>query len=395
MNILFFTYDFPYPTTSGGKVRAYNLLKHAKKKENIILFSFTRPDYKTIYKDELEKLAISTIETFPRKKVRDLQNMQTFISNRSLFNVLYFDKKIVQRLHEVVVSEKIDIIHYESLYTAYYADSSFTQQGVKQVYGSENIEYVLYKKYAEQSAPFLLRPGYTIQAKRIQREEERISHTVDALLAVTSAEVTYFNDLTQKPVYEIPNGVDLTQFRFAPRKKVKETIILFVGNFDYFPNIEAVRFFYEQVFSKLEDDSLRFQIVGKKASSLPYVSDPRVLAIDFIDDIRDAYADAAVFVCPIRIGGGTNFKLLEAMAMGVPVVSFSDRVKDIGAKDGHDVLLADEPELFQKHVSTLLSDEAIVHRLTKNARTLIEEKFSWTVIGNELNRAWKEVYEAA
>lgn len=393
MKVLFFTYDFPYPTTSGGKVRAFNMLKYAGKGVEISLFSFIRPGFQPEYRDELKKIGISHVEIFPRRKVRDIRNIGALLPGDSLFKSLYYDQNVADRLTEFITTEHIDILHCESFYTAFYMSSRYKDLGVKQVYGSENKEHALYEDYVKYSAPLLLKPGFTLQAKKIKKEEDSIVKQADVTLAVTESEKEYFASVTDHPVVVIENGVSLEEFSYKPRQKKQQKIILFVGNFDYFPNVSAVNFFYHEVLSRITDESVIFSIIGKKAKSLPFVSDKRVRAIEFIPDIRDAYYEADVFVSPIQIGGGTNFKILEAMATGLPIVTFSDRVKDIGAEHMKDVLTADDAKTFYEQVMLLLHDEALGKKLSIHAREIIEKKFSWVIIGSHLNEVWRNLYE--
>jgi polysaccharide biosynthesis protein PslH len=389
MNILFFTYDFPFPTTSGGKVRAYNLLKYAKMGCNISLFSFIRPGFEEKSVEELKKIGVDHIEIFPRRKVRDARNIRALFSGNSVFKELYYDRKVAVRLAETVEKKKIDVLHFESFYTAFYMDQKYAQNGVKQIYGSENIEHLLYSEYVKYKAPLLLKPGFTLQAKKIRQEEEDIVRKADATLAVTETEKSYFGSLTKNPVVVIENGVSLKEFSFRHRKKKEGKTILFVGNFDYFPNADAVSFFYTRVFTYLTHENLRFSIVGKGAKQFASFNDKRIVMTEFIDDIKDAYYEADIFVSPIQIGGGTNFKILEAMACGLPVVSFADRVRDIGAVNGQSVLTADDPESFKQQVEKLLNEPEYAEKLAKNARKIIEEKYSWETIGKNLNSLWK------
>jgi len=123
-------------------------------------------------------------------------------------------------------------------------------------------------------------------------------------------------------------------------------------------------------------------------------NDKRVKTFDYFEDIRDAYYKSDIFVSPIRIGGGTNFKILEAMACGVPVIAFPQRAQGIGAKDGKEILLAKDSNDFVKKIHKVFAEKDTAAALTRNARKLIEEKFSWDKIGATMNTVWHEVHNA-
>lgn len=393
MNVLFFTYDFPFPTTSGGKSRAYNLIKHAGGDTNIILFSFTREKITEERIREIKNTGIKDVLLFPRRKVSDIKNIAALTRpNSSFFRTLYFDAAVFAAFQKAVREYKIDIIHFESFYTAFYLHTLFREAGIKQVFGTENIEFQLYEDYAKHMAHLFLKPFYAWEAKKIKREELGVYKKADICLAVTEQEAEFINQYATRPAAVIPNGVDTSFFSFQPKKPEPKKNILFIGNFTYFPNIDGIRFFYHEVFIKLENDSIILTIVGKNANQLQFLkNDSRVRLLPFIEDIREAYYDADVFVSPIRIGGGTNFKVLEAMATGVPVVAFPDRIAGIGAKDETHLLEAHNAEAFQKSVIRLLRDEKLREHISRNGRKRIEEKFDWRIIGKKLNEVWKKI----
>jgi polysaccharide biosynthesis protein PslH len=393
MRVLFFTYDFPYPTNSGGKMRAYNMMKYAKAGNDITLFSFVRDTYLNEYMTKMKEIGITSVETFPRKPVKSLRNLSVPFRNHSLFRQLYYDNSVADRLYREVRDSKIDIVHYESFYPGCYLSEKIRGLGAKQIYGSENIEYKLYEDYVSRNTPALLKPFLSPQIRKIKAEELHLVRNADMTLTVTESEKAFFSTFTKKPIHVIENGVEVDEFSNKIRRRTKKFTVLFVGNFSYFPNKTAVEFFYTQVMKKIADDSLLFKIVGKGASQFQSFADPRIETIEFMDDIKDAYYSADIFVCPIAIGGGTNFKILEAMATGLPVVAFTDRVTEIGAKHDRDVLTADTGEEFLAAVQKLITNAKLAEHLAKNARKIIEEKYAWDAIGKRLQKAWTEVYE--
>lgn len=394
MKVLFFTYDFPYPTNSGGKARAYNLLKYANKGIDIYLFSFVRGDFDDQYIDKVKEIGVKHVEVFQRRPVKDLRNFKAFATNASIFQVLYYDPAIKNQLIEFVEREKISLLHFESFYTAFYIDKLFTEKNIKQIYGSENVEHKLYDEYVKYNVQFFLKPFFSPQIRKIKEEEKAMVQLADVTLAVTAPERDYFTKLGSKDTFVIENGVDLKQFPFKSRSHTDHVEILFVGNFNYFPNLDAVQFFYHEVLRKIASDTITVTIIGKGSNQFAAL-DRRIKTVEFIDSIQDAYYAADIFISPIKIGGGTNFKILEAMATGVPVVTFSDRVRDIGAVDGRDVLTGDTGEAFRQQVLRLIDEPQLRSRLAKNARKIIEEKYPWERIGENLNKIWRKLDEGS
>ena len=387
--ILFVTYDFPFPTTSGGKSRAYHMMKFGGKDLEMHLFSFVRKDFKDEYKKELEKIGVKKNTTISRKKLMRLENIKTLLSkNHSIFYYLYFDKKIEEQLLNYVETNKIDIVHFESFYTGFYLSTALNALGIRQIFGTENIEHGIYKDYVAQKAPLFLKSLFRKEALKIQNEEEGMVRLSDMTLAVTKNDAEIIKRINDRCEI-IENGVDVNKFVYGAPEKSNRTKLLFVGNFSYFPNIDAIQFFYKEVFTKLPE-KFTLTIIGKKVNDLG-IKNPRVSLVEFVSDIQTAYSAADIFISPIRIGGGTNFKILEAMAMGVPVVAHSARVEDLGAVSGRELLTAEEGSAFIEQIELLSKDYVLSLSISKSAREFIEKKYAWDIIGKKLNTLWKNL----
>lgn len=387
--VLFFTYDFPYPANSGGKTRAYNLLKFASYGFDVALFSFVRADFKQEYFSELKKIGVSSITTFNRPPVKSLKNLLSIAHpNYSIFRFLYFDCAIEKQLLKFVKENKIDIVHFESFYTSFYISESLRALGVKQIYGTENIEHAIYEDYVKKIFP-LLRFPFNAQLNKIKKEEVEFAKRADITVAVTVDESHYFQNNGAKKISVIPNGVDINEFAFRQHTRPEGHKLLFVGNFSYFPNRDGIMFFYNEILPRLKEN-YHLTIIGRGAKTLK-INNSMATCIEFVKDIKDAYYAADVFVSPIRIGGGTNFKVIEAMACGTPVIMHSSRVASLGLTPGENVIAASGAEEFAEKLEILLLNDALRGKITKAARHYIEKNYSWDKIGKKLQKVWDEV----
>lgn len=388
--VLFFTYDFPFPITSGGKNRAYHMLKYGGEKVELHLFSFIRKDFKKENVGEIEKLGIKKITLLERKN----SNKTTFAReilkspNQSIFKSLYFQKSIEEKLHDYILQEKIDIFHAESFYTGFYLSPFLKEMGVKQIYGSENVEYLIYKEYVKNSVPFYLKPFYSYQVKRIEAEEKFIASLANVVITVSEEDRSIFETIAKSQVRVIDNGIDINTIQPVKIKNAKT--LLFVGNFSYFPNIEAAENFYSNTFSHLT--GVRLVVVGKGAKEkLSFVKDKNVQIHNFVPDLKDVYEKSDIFVFPIQFGGGTNFKLLEAMAYGLPIVGFGDKIKSIKGILGDDYISVRSYQEMRDAIVELLGDEKRRLELSKRGRKIIEEYYSWENIGKNLSNIWQNL----
>ena len=369
MKVLFVTYDFPYPITSGGKNRAYHLLKYTAKKADVFLYSFVREDYNPDSNKEIFALGVKDIKVIKRKKLSSFSNLpKTILQNSSIFKTLYKNDQVLSELRQIIKKEEIDIVHFESTYTGFYIGHEL--RGVKQILGTENIEFQLYLDYAKSLSKFYLKPFVYYQAERLKKEELSMVKSADAVTTITQSEADFLESLTNVKPSIVANGIEPDVYDFQYNDSVTRNI-LFVGNFSYFPNIDAVQFFYKNVFNKLDKD-ITLTIIGKKCNEKFKFNNKRIIQKDFVDDIITEYRKADILVFPIRIGGGTNFKVLEAMSLGIPIVAQPERLSGLRAVEGEHFLGASTGEEYISQIKKLYADNALRRNLANSSRNLID-----------------------
>jgi len=192
----------------------------------------------------------------------------------------------------------------------------------------------------------------------------------------------------------VPNGVDTDYFR--PRPDPGEKRLLFCGSLDRYPNRGAMNFFFEAIWPRLtrRHSNVEAYVVGPnppKWLQQLNARDERVHVPGFVEDVRPYFRMATAYVCPIRDGGGTRLKILDALAMGVPVIATSFACSGLSLEDGKHVLLAETPEDFVFRIEQLFSDTRLRLSLAAAGRAIAEQVYSWRVIGRSLI----EAYEAA
>lgn len=389
--VLLFTYDFPYPPVTGGKNRAYNLLKIGGNNFDFSLFSFTRGEIKKEHIEKIKEIGVSDITYFPRRKRSDVRNLKTLINaNSSIFRELYYDDNIVTLLRKKIIEEKIDILHCESFYTYFYLLPEYSKLNVKLIAGSENIEIKIYDEYVK-DLNFFKRLFLQSQLDKIKKEEINAFKIADVVIAVTKADALEIRKLGAQKCYVIENGIDVNEFTFKPKKSDDIKNILFVGDFSYFPNTDAVTVFYNDVFIRLDHSKYTFTIVGKNSSKLNFSSKPGVKCIDYLKDIKDAYYHADVCIFPLRFGAGTSYKILESMATGVPIISYDYKMEALDAEPNIHYLLANNKLKIIEQLERLFSDDKLRNTIIKNARKLVEERYSWEIIGKKMNEIWENI----
>jgi glycosyltransferase involved in cell wall biosynthesis len=192
----------------------------------------------------------------------------------------------------------------------------------------------------------------------------------------------------------IPNGVDLIQNHPGISSPVPGTLV-FNGGLGYYANLDAMRFFLADIFPRIlsHHPGVKIQITGRTDSlDLSQLQlNKNVFFTGFLDDIRPTVASSWACVVPLRIGSGTRLKILEAMALGTPVISTSKGAEGLDICPGENILIADHPEEFANQVLRLLCDPDLREKLARNARVLVEEKYGWEGISESFCRLVEKI----
>lgn len=224
---------------------------------------------------------------------------------------------------------------------------------------------------------------------RLERYERKIVPLFDASIVCSDVDrdKVVARRLSRNP-WIIPNGVDVEYFRPGEREDGCPRDLLFLGNMNYSANVDAVKYFLEKIFPHIVEKmpDCRFVIVGRNAvKALANVTQGHgIRIVGDVADTRVFYRKAALVVTPIRIGGGTRVKILEAMAMGKAIVSTTLGAEGIDAADGKEIALADEEEEFAAKCVFLLGDRRVRGAMGENARRLVAEKYDVKVIDKSI-----------
>jgi glycosyltransferase involved in cell wall biosynthesis len=267
------------------------------------------------------------------------------------------------------------------------------------VLDEHNVEYDLHRQIARGNGGLLRRIYSAVNWRKLEREEHALWSRVDAI-TVTSrqdeARVRAARPAARVAV--VPNGVDVERYRPRPGDPPPDRdTILFFGALDYHPNCDGILHFLDEVWPRLirTHPAARLRILGRRPPPVLLARrGPAVEVGGFVEDLRPSLASAAAVVVPLRLGGGTRLKILEAMAMARPVVSTPLGAEGIEAAHGRELLVADDPERFAAEVRRLLDDPAAGARLGQAARALVEARYSWRASAISLERCLRETCAA-
>lgn len=397
MKILALTSKSPYPLVEGRALRTFNLLKQAARRHEIHLLSFVQTPEEVEGIESMRGICASVafeplyLDGARTNLLRDAA--LELVSSAPLMAVKYSTSTMRRRLRASLRAARFDVLHLDMLHLALYLDEA---QSVPVVLVDHNVESVLLERRA-QSEPRPLAHAYLrYQVGKLRRFEARSCERANAVVAVSEHDAAQLRSLAPRAtVWSVPNGVDTDFFRARDTPRQAGSMV-FVGGLGWFPNLDAMRYFCESVLPlvlrQCPDASLT--VVGKnpdERAAKAIAAHPRVRLTGMIDDIRDTVSAAAVFVVPLRIGGGTRLKILDALSMGKAIVTTSLGCEGLDVIHGEHLLIADEPQSFAREVLRVLGNPALAAELGRRGRELVQNRYEWAVIAETM----EEVYAAA
>jgi sugar transferase (PEP-CTERM/EpsH1 system associated) len=396
MRILFLTPQLPYPPQKGTALRNWGLISGLSAQHEIALLSFLDPGQSDEIADVLKEAcrieAVEPPSRTPRDRLRDMLTTQRPDMALRLASDAY-----AERLAQWIARESFDVVQIEGIELAPYLEVIDEVWGTSDwadrplvVFDDHNCEYILQERtfltdlYSPARWPVA---AYSfVQWRRLRRYEAQVCRCVDRVLAVSQADARALRRLVPGlDVAVIPNGIDTRVYLPGTGEpRTASNSLVFTGTMDFRPNVDAVLWFVEEVWPLIQAEvpDAHFYVVGQRPHRRldPLREDPSVTLTGWVEDVRPYIADAAVYVAPLRMGGGTRLKLLEAMAMGKPVVTTRLGAEGYPVSDGRELILADAPVDFAHAVVALLNSPANRAELGQVARGFVERRYDWRVI---------------
>jgi len=388
----------PYPPSSGGQVRSYNLIKNLSKKHKITLFSLIKYEEEKQYIPKLKKFCQQVLVFKRPENPWTLKNiLRTGFGPYPFLVVRNLSSEEKRATTKKLEKESFDLIHAETFYVMPHIPPTKTPILLVE----QTIEFQVYQHFVNIFKLWPLKPILYIDVFKLKVWETRFWQKAAKVVAVSEADKKKM--LSHVPTLDVdvvPNGAgeDLVTLWGRRKRKAKRPIVFYQGNFLWLQNTEAARILAQEVFPliKKEFPEAICWIVGQNAKKKIADLDRDGVEIHDlttadIDGVKEAYQKATVFVAPLEGPGGTRLKILGAMAAGVPVVTTSTGSEGIKAVDGKEILIRDRPEEMAKAAIKLLKDERFYSKITASARKLVEEKYNWNKIATKLDRVYQEV----
>jgi len=393
VKVLFLAPQYPFPPHQGTTIRNLHLLRYLTAHHDVHLLTFASPltGQPQTADDPLPDLC-SDISCLPHPRPRSLTHRALATLSSPLPDMaLRLESAIMHKqVDHLVRAGDFDVVQIEGIEMAPFGLDVARQRSTRRpllVFDDHNAEYVLqrtaYQTDRRKPRRWVGAAYSWVQWKKLQRYEAHCCQTFDRTVAVSDTDATALRTLRPAlPVIVLPNGVDTGAFCPSPLPEHPEPLLVFTGKMDFRPNVDAMLWFTNQILPRVLRlvPEARLNIVGQSPhKQLRHLADdPRLAITGYVPDVRPYIAAAAIFVVPLRMGGGTRLKVLEAMAMGKAIVSTPLGCEGLEVTPGKHVLLAETPTDFADQIIALLNDPVRARLLGQQARDLVEARYAWS-----------------
>lgn len=303
----------------------------------------------------------------------------------------FYSQRLQHRLDETLLDGQFDALVCTASSMAEYVFKSqapclIKHKSLRLYMDFMDLDSDKWRQYA-QRASFPMTYVYRREHKLIAEFEQEIARRFNACFFITDAETQLFklNEPTANNIFAVENGIDTLTFQPAePRPELTPPVLLFTGVMDYAPNIDAVLWFIDNVWQDILTrwPDAQFIIAGMNPTDKiqALAKTQGITVTGFVQDIMPYFATATIFVAPFRIARGVQNKVLQAFACGIPVVSTPMGAEGIRCQQAESILLAQTPQEFIKHITSLCTDKALYGQISAKALSIILEQYAWESI---------------
>ncbi len=406
MRVLFLSQIVPYPPHGGVLQRGYHIIRQLSRRASVHLLAFVHKDVlPTEAALEESRRALEefceTVEYCPlwakTSIVHRVAALAASTCSTVPFSLIAHRSSVFERqVRDALKRDRFDLVHVDTLALSQFIEFPKT---LPAVLTHHNIESILMERRAHVETRTLARQFLQRESTKLRRYERMASPRYDVNIVVSPNDgETLAGRVPGVKTAVVPNGVDVDYF--TPDPSQQTPAVVYAGGMNMFANRDAVMYFLEAIWPLIvaKAPDIRFIAVGQdppKELLALAARDRRIVVPGYVPDMRPYVQQAAVYVVPLRVGGGTRLKVLDAMAMGKAMVSTTIGCEGISCKAGEHVLLADSPDAFARATLELLADRERRLQLGAAARALVERAYSWPVVGDILVDTYRDAIDRA
>lgn len=382
--VLFVSEKFPWPVDDGGQARSYHVLRCLAASAPVTLVSNAPPDPKDI--EPIRDLGVEVVIAGKRAAAWTTPfHAGTALFSRAPYPMRKNHRRaILEEIRRRVSSGEVGVLHFNHLDAAQYvAELGPLRNSVRCIFDTHNVLTTMYERLRDAASNVVARRYLELQWVRMSRFEREVMRGMDLVCVCSDVERALLRTWGIDGALVVPNGVDTDFFQpdDGPRVAHEHPVIVFTGALGYAPNADGLRWFLDAVLPELEKllPGFTLRLVGKDppADLLARAVPGRIELTGRVDDVRPYMRDASVFICPLRIGGGTRLKILDAMALELPVVSTTIGAEGLAVTSQHNIVLADERKEFAHAICDLVRSPQRAEHIAANGRALVVAKYGW------------------
>jgi glycosyltransferase involved in cell wall biosynthesis len=379
---------FPYPPDSGKPIRTGNLLRRLSERHDVTLLCYGAPSAGTAVVPQLKVEFVEPLIEY--SGIALYARLAANLFSRYPYSVTkHYTSRFLSHLQESVKSNPYDLIQCEWTPYARYLESV---RGLPSLIASHNVESQIWSRRAEHADSVAGRAFFGMQAKKMETFERGALRDASWVTAVSREDANIIRKWGVERVSVVDNGVDLG-FYNPEACNEDDSELLFLASLDWAPNVDGLKYFLAEVLPLIvaKEPKARVTIAGRKPPADLRKYCEAMANTNFVGevpDVRPYLERAAVILVPLRVGGGSRLKILEAMAAGKAIVSTSVGAEGLAVTNNQQLILADDPRSFADAATALMHSAAERRRLGKAGRELVEDKYSWDECARKLEAAW-------
>jgi len=386
MRVLVLAHRIPFPPNKGDKIRSFNIVEYLAGRHEVALACLVDDvrdlRHLDVIRRRVGRFAFARIRPLAKK----LWSLTSMLSGQPISVGFFYSRELQREIDEIIAAGVDAVVCICSPMAEYAFRSRHLADSSRQtrlIMDLIDVDSCKWEQYAHQK-PFWVSWLYRYEAIHLARYERRIADRFDELTVVSEQETQVFPG-GQRPanLHAMSNGVDLDYFRPRDQTKAADVVptLVFTGAMDYWPNVEGVRWFAENVFPlvRRELPTAEFYVVGSNPvrEVLRLNECDGITVTGYVDDVRDYLDRADVCIAPLMIARGIQNKVLEAMAMAKPVVCTPEALEGIAATPGQHVIVAVGAAAFAEATVSLLRDHERAGQVGAAARACVEAGYSW------------------
>ncbi len=384
MRVIVLTHRLPYPPDKGERIRSFHWLRALASAHHVDLLTLSDQTVPAQYLDTLEDM-VDNVYVIPRRRwLAPWRLAWSLVRGRSFTEGVFHSRRFRNVFAQLVRDGNYDAcLAVCSGVGAYLPDESVFKRLIVDLVDVDSEKWRLFA----QSHHGLLRWIYLREAVKIAELEADLTRRADVTVLVSEDECQLLEATVPGSRPEaIPNGVDTTLFAPHDDQPALDSLV-FVGQMDYFPNVDAVTWFAETVWPEIHArwPELAWRIVGRKPTKAVRALG-RLANVTVTGEVEDTrpYMKSAISIAPLRVACGLQNKVLEALACGCPVVVSPSAARGLALHEQHELLLADEPAEWVFAVKLLLADKTLASHLQTSGRRAVVERYNWQAVDEKM-----------